>query len=66
MTEEVADRRAPKFVGPEDLSSLVSDVFGTDRRLVDLRRVDVATKKGVYRLTLDDATEAMLYVWHPG
>jgi Phosphotransferase enzyme family len=54
-----------KFVRPTDLSSLVSDVFGTDRRLVDLRRIDVATKKGVYRMMLDDATEAILYVWHP-
>jgi phosphotransferase family enzyme len=54
-----------KFVRPDDLSSLVSDVFGRDRRLLDLRRVDVATKKGVYRLRLDDDTDAMLYVWHP-
>jgi hypothetical protein len=54
-----------KLARPEEIRSLITDVFGTDRRLSKLDRLAVATKKGVYRLTLDDDTTAMLYVWHP-
>ena len=54
-----------RFVRPEELTALVAEVFGSDRAVADLARVDVASKKGVYRLTLDDATSAILYVWHP-
>ncbi len=53
------------FVQPEQLTSLVRETFGTNRKLADLRRLEGGTKKGVYRLTLDDATTAVLYVWHP-
>lgn len=52
------------FVRPEDLTLLVRDVFGADRRLVILDRLTGGTKKGVYRLTLDDGYRAVLYVWH--
>jgi phosphotransferase family enzyme len=47
----------------DDVSDLVSAHFGSDRRLVALDRLTGGTKKGVYRLRLDDATTAILYVW---
>jgi hypothetical protein len=56
---------ARAFIRPEHLTALVHDTFGTDRRLTGMRRIQGGTKKGVYRLTLDDATTAVLYIWHP-
>lgn len=53
------------FLRPDDLRDLVVDQFGTGRRLAALDRLTGGTKKGVYRLTLDDATTAVLYVWAP-
>lgn len=47
----------------DDVSELVPVHFGSDRRLVALDRLTGGTKKGVYRLRLDDATTAILYVW---
>lgn len=37
--------------------------FGPDRRILDSSRLRGGTKKGVYRLTLDDDTTAIAYVW---
>lgn len=51
------------FLRPEDLSELVMQQFGTGRHLVTLDRLSGGTKKGVYRLRLDDATTAILYLW---
>ncbi|MEU3116044.1 aminoglycoside phosphotransferase [Micromonospora chalcea] len=51
------------FLQPDDLHDLVSDQFGSDRRLAALDRLTGGTKKGVYRLRLDDRTTVMLYVW---
>ncbi|GIH17056.1 phosphotransferase family protein [Rugosimonospora africana] len=53
------------FLRPDDLHDLVADQFGTGRRLAALDRLTGGTKKGVYRLTLDDATTSVLYVWAP-
>jgi hypothetical protein len=47
----------------DDVSDLVPAHFGSDRRLVALDRLTGGSKKGVYRLRLDDATTAILYVW---
>src|SRR5262245_45508330 len=58
-------RAVRAFVQPEDLTALVRDVFGADRRLSTLDRLTGGTKKGVYRLALDDGGSAVLYVWHP-
>jgi aminoglycoside phosphotransferase (APT) family kinase protein len=54
------------FLRPDDLHDLVADQFGTARRLTALDRLTGGTKKGVYRLTLDDATTTILYVWADG
>ncbi|MGN9842954.1 phosphotransferase family protein [Nonomuraea sp. H19] len=55
-----AERR---FVAPEELNDLVREVFGTERGLVGVERLRGGTKKGVYRLSLDDGLGAVLYVW---
>ncbi len=54
------------FLQADDLRDFVSDQFGADRRLSALNRLTGGTKKGVYRLVLDDATTAILYVWAAG
>ncbi|GAA0816288.1 phosphotransferase family protein [Spirilliplanes yamanashiensis] len=54
------------FLRPDDVRDLVAGQFGTGRRLVGLDRLTGGTRKGVYRLRLDDGTTAVLYVWAPG
>jgi Phosphotransferase enzyme family len=54
------------FLQPDDLRDLVVDQFGTDRRLAALDRLTGGSKKGVYRLRLDDRTTVILYVWAAG
>jgi aminoglycoside phosphotransferase (APT) family kinase protein len=54
------------FVQPDDLRDLVVDQFGTDRRLAALDRLTGGSKKGVYRLRLDDQATVILYVWAAG
>jgi phosphotransferase family enzyme len=54
------------FLEPDDLHDLVAAQLGTDRRLVALDRLTGGSKKGVYRLGLDDGSTVMLYVWAPG
>jgi phosphotransferase family enzyme len=53
-----------KFADAETLTPVVRDVFGTDRRIASADRLRDGTKKGVYRVTLDDATSAIVYVWN--
>lgn len=51
------------FLRPDDVRNLVSEHLGTDRRTVGLDRLAGGSKKGVYRLRLDDQATAILYVW---
>lgn len=51
---------------PDDLHDLVVDQFGADRRPAALDRLTGGSKKGVYRLRLDDQSTAILYVWAAG
>ncbi|WP_326554227.1 phosphotransferase family protein [Micromonospora sp. NBC_01813] len=51
------------FLRPDDLRDLVADRWGADRRLVGLDRLTGGSKKGVYRLRLDDQTTVILYLW---
>ena len=51
------------FLQPDDLHDLVAEQFGSDRRLITLDRLAGGTKKGVYRLGLDDRASVILYVW---
>lgn len=54
------------FLQPDDLRDLVVDQFGADRSLAALDRLTGGSKKGVYRLRLDDQTTVILYVWAVG
>lgn len=55
-----------EFLTLPDLADLVAEQFGTDRRLVRLVRLTGGSKKGVYRLGLDDGSTVVLYVWAAG
>lgn len=46
---------------PPDLTDAAAEAFG--RTVTGLDRLAGGTRKGVYRLTLDDATTAIAYVW---
>jgi hypothetical protein len=51
------------FVTAADLQDLVRDTYGPGRRLRELTRLPGGSTKGVYRLTLDDASTVLLYRW---
>lgn len=50
------------FIEAGDLTGLLAE-HRPGRRLVDITRLTGGTKKGVYRLTLDDESTMILYVW---
>ncbi|MGO4422623.1 aminoglycoside phosphotransferase family protein, partial [Streptomyces sp. MCAF7] len=47
----------------EQLASAARAALGGGRRLVTATRVAGGSKKGVYRLVMDDATTAIAYLW---
>jgi aminoglycoside phosphotransferase (APT) family kinase protein len=51
------------FLQADDLRYFVAEKFGTERRLSTLTRLTGGTKKGVYRIGLDDGTSVIGYVW---
>lgn len=51
-----------QFAGVDDLRALARAALG-GRRLVEVDRLPGGSKKGVYRLTLDDDSTAIAYVW---
>ncbi|MEV1317368.1 phosphotransferase [Micromonospora arborensis] len=54
------------FLRPGDVRDLVTEQLGSARRLTALDRLTGGSKKGVYRLRLDDQTSVILYVWAAG
>ncbi len=46
-----------------DLAPLARAALGRSRALTGVERLRGGTKKGVYRLTLDDDSTAVAYVW---
>ncbi|MEU4222025.1 phosphotransferase [Actinoplanes sp. NPDC026623] len=54
------------FLRPDDVRDLVAEQWGADRRVAALDRLTGGSKKGVYRLRLDDRTTVILYVWAAG
>ena len=48
---------------PDDLRPWLAEQFGSDRRLTSVDRLSGGSKKGVYRLGLDDRATVILYVW---
>ncbi|SDO95528.1 aminoglycoside phosphotransferase family protein [Actinacidiphila guanduensis] len=53
-----------EFANAETLAPVMREVFGTDRRTTTVDRLLNGSKKGVYRVTLDDATSTIVYVWN--
>lgn len=47
----------------EQLATAARDALGAGRRLEAVRRIAGGSKKGVYRLLMDDATTAIAYLW---
>ncbi|MGC4868529.1 phosphotransferase family protein [Micromonospora sp. DT53] len=54
------------FLQSDELHDLVAEQFGPKSRLTGLERLTGGSKKGVYRLGLDDQTTVILYVWAAG
>lgn len=54
-----------QFADARSLRRVASAVFGTSRRLAYVRRLPGGSKKGSYRITMDDGATALVYVWNP-
>ena len=54
---------APRTVTRDQLADAAAAALGGGRRLTELERLTGGTRKGVYRLTMDDATTAIAYLW---
>ena len=52
-----------RFAVREQLTGVVRAALGAEQRLVDVLRLRGGTKKGVYRLVLDDGSTAIAYIW---
>ncbi|MCX4834703.1 aminoglycoside phosphotransferase family protein [Streptomyces sp. NBC_00006] len=52
------------FADAEALAPVIREAFGTDRRIAAVDRLLKGSKKGVYRVTLDDASSTIVYVWN--
>jgi hypothetical protein len=57
----MADER--KFADTESLRPAVRAAFGRDRSLLKAERLAGGSKKGAYRLTMDDGGTALMYAW---
>jgi phosphotransferase family enzyme len=51
------------FAGPQELAGVAASAFGLARRLAGVERLRGGSKKGVYRLSFDDGTSVIGYVW---
>jgi Phosphotransferase enzyme family len=58
----MADER--KFADAESLRPVVRAAFGRNRALLRAERLASGSKKGAYRLTMDDGGTALLYAWN--
>jgi hypothetical protein len=54
---------APRNVSRDHLAAAAGAAFGGGRRLDGVERLGGGTRKGVYRLTMDDSTSAAAYLW---
>ena len=52
------------FASADQLAGVVQAVFGAGRRITGLDRLPNGSKKGVYRLTLDDRETVVVYLWN--
>jgi hypothetical protein len=58
----VAEER--RFADAESLRPAVRAAFGGSRSLLNVQRLPGSSKKGAYRLTMDDGRTALVYVWN--
>ena len=54
---------APRKVTREDLAAVTRAALGSDRKVKGVTRLAGGTTKGVYRLTVDDDTTVIAYLW---
>lgn len=54
---------APRSVTRKQLAGAARAALGGGRRLAAVERIAGGSKKGVYRLVMDDATTAIAYLW---
>ncbi|MEW2611202.1 phosphotransferase [Streptomyces sp. NPDC047880] len=54
---------APRTVTRDDLAEVARGALGGGRRLETVERLAGGSRKGVYRLTMDDATTVIAYLW---
>lgn len=54
---------APRDVTRDDLAGAARAALGSRRRLDRVARLSGGTRKGVYRLTMDDGTTVIAYLW---
>jgi len=54
---------APRKVTRDQLAGAAREALGGGRRLEAVERLAGGTRKGVYRLTMDDATTVIAYLW---
>jgi hypothetical protein len=52
------------FASVESLRPVFRAAFGADRRLLGVDRLAGGSKKGVYRLTMDDGATVLAYAWN--
>ena len=52
-----------QFLDRDSLTAVARSALGTSRRLERVERLAGGSKKGVYRLTCNDSTTVVLYVW---
>lgn len=57
----MADGR--RFADVESMRPVVREVFGRGRSLLRVERLAGGSKKGAYRLTMDDGGTALVYAW---
>jgi hypothetical protein len=57
----MADER--RFADLESLRPVVRAAFGRDRCLLGVERLAGGSKKGAYRLTMDNGGTVLLYAW---
>jgi tRNA A-37 threonylcarbamoyl transferase component Bud32 len=53
-----------RFADAESLRPVVGAVFGPGRHLTGAERLAGGSKKGAYRVTVDDGSMALVYVWN--
>ena len=52
-----------RFADAESLRPVVRSALGRDRPLLGVERLAGGSKKGAYRLTMDDGGTALVYAW---